>query len=73
MIMIEIQYKSGYRGLKGFHEAPPFDGPLTLFDKLLKILGKLKSVYCIGHSITYHNIQMMLEAFYRSRTSTLLQ
>jgi len=38
---------------------PPFamasDRPLTAsFDKLLKILGNLKSVYY--HTITYHNI-----------------
>jgi len=46
MIMIETQYRDGYRGhSKGSMEPPFFDRPLTSLNKLLKMLGKLKSVY----------------------------
>jgi len=57
MIMIEIQYRDGSREFKGFHEPsflPSSDRPLTLLDKLLKILGKLESMYY--EIITYHKI-----------------
>jgi len=63
MIMIEIQYRSGSRGLQRFHGLFASDRPITSLYKLLfKNLGKLKSVYY--HTTRVYNKTLTFTSFY---------
>jgi len=57
MIMIEIQYRGVQRVLLFAS-----DRPLTSLDKLLKMLGKLKSVY--HHILRFYNKTVTVTSLY---------